>query len=62
MTTVSRATAGPVLHPFEPGLHQRGELADVALGQVYLTQWHPGMSAPAGDGGTRWAYAGVGRK
>ena len=26
--------AGPVLHPPEPGLDQRGELADVALGEV----------------------------
>jgi hypothetical protein len=25
---------GSVLHPFEPGLHQGGELADVVLGQV----------------------------
>ena len=25
---------GPVLHPLEPGLHERGELADVAFGQV----------------------------
>jgi hypothetical protein len=26
--------AGAVLHPFEPGLGQGGELADVAFGQV----------------------------
>lgn len=26
--------AGPVLHPFEAGLHQRGELSDVVFGQV----------------------------
>src|SRR6266516_5077525 len=26
--------AGPVLHSFEPGLDQRGELREVALGQV----------------------------
>jgi hypothetical protein len=26
--------AGPVLHPFEPGLHQRGELGEVVLGEV----------------------------
>jgi hypothetical protein len=26
--------AGPVLHPPEPGLHQRGQLADVLLGEV----------------------------
>src|SRR5258708_27810149 len=26
--------AGPVLHPFQPGLYQGGELADVAFGQV----------------------------
>ena len=26
--------AGPVLHPLEPGLDQRGEPGDVALGQV----------------------------
>jgi hypothetical protein len=26
--------AGPVLHPFQPGFHQGGELAEVALGQV----------------------------
>jgi hypothetical protein len=27
--------AGPVLlHPFQPGLHQRGQLAEVAFGQV----------------------------
>jgi hypothetical protein len=26
--------AGPVLHAFEPGLNQRGELAEVAFGQV----------------------------
>jgi hypothetical protein len=26
--------AGPVLHPPEPGLHQRGQLADVAFSQV----------------------------
>src|SRR6266487_4190735 len=26
--------AGPVLHPLEPGLDQRGELAEVAFGQV----------------------------
>src|SRR3954468_3109193 len=25
---------GAVLHPFEPGLHERGELGDVVLGQV----------------------------
>jgi len=25
---------GPVLHPPEPGLHQRGQLADVAFSQV----------------------------
>jgi hypothetical protein len=25
---------GPVLHPFQPGLHQGGQLGDVALGQV----------------------------
>lgn len=25
---------GPVLHPFEPGLDQGGELGEVALGQV----------------------------
>ena len=29
-----REQAGPVLHPLEPGLHQRGQLAEVALGQV----------------------------
>src|SRR5258708_4035484 len=29
--------AGPVMHPFEPGLHQGGQLADVVLGQVGLT-------------------------
>jgi hypothetical protein len=26
--------ARPVLHPFEPGLDQRGELGDVVFGQV----------------------------
>jgi hypothetical protein len=26
--------AGTVLHPFEPGLDQRGELAEVVLGEV----------------------------
>src|SRR5437660_12684715 len=26
--------AGPVLHPPEPGLYQRGQLADVVLGEV----------------------------
>ena len=26
--------AGPVLHPSEPGLDQRGQLADVAFSQV----------------------------
>jgi len=26
--------AGPVLHPPEPGLHQRGQLIDVLLGEV----------------------------
>jgi hypothetical protein len=26
--------AGPVLHPFEPGLHQRGQLGDVVFGEV----------------------------
>jgi hypothetical protein len=26
--------ARPVLHPPEPGLHQRGQLADVVLGEV----------------------------
>jgi hypothetical protein len=25
---------GPVLHPFEPGLDQRGQLGEVAFGQV----------------------------
>ena len=25
---------GPVLHPPEPGLHQRGQLGEVAFGQV----------------------------
>jgi hypothetical protein len=25
---------GPVLHPFEPGLHQGGQLGEVAFGQV----------------------------
>jgi len=26
--------AGPVLHPFDPGFHQRGQLGEVAFGQV----------------------------
>jgi hypothetical protein len=26
--------AGPVLHPCEPGLHQRGQLIDALLGEV----------------------------
>jgi hypothetical protein len=26
--------AGPVLHPLEPGLHQGGQLGEVAFGQV----------------------------
>jgi len=26
--------AGPVLYPFEPGLHQRGQLADALPGEV----------------------------
>ena len=26
--------AGPVLHPFEPGFHQGGQLGEVAFGQV----------------------------
>ena len=26
--------AGPVLHPLEPRLHQRGELSEVAFGEV----------------------------
>jgi hypothetical protein len=25
---------GPVLHPFQPGLDQRGQLGEVALGEV----------------------------
>ena len=29
-----REEARPVLHSFEPGLDQRGELAEVALGDV----------------------------
>jgi len=40
--------AGPVLHPLEAGLHQRGQLADVVLGEVGQRsfQVRPG-SAPA---------------
>jgi hypothetical protein len=29
--------AGPVLHPFEPGLHQRGQLTDALLGENAAT-------------------------
>jgi len=41
-----------------------GECAPVPPGVVYLTQWyrHVASHSVLGDGGTRWAYAGVGTR
>jgi S-adenosyl methyltransferase len=41
-----------------------GDCALVPPGVVYLSQWYRHVAATPvlGDGGTRWAYAGVGRK
>lgn len=42
--------ARPVLHPFEPGLDQGGELADVVLGRVAQGSFEtgPGVISAAG--------------
>ena len=38
--------AGPVLHPPEPGPRQRGQLADVLLGEVGQRAGEPGRPGP----------------
>jgi hypothetical protein len=51
--------AGPVLHLLEPGLHQRGQLADFALGQV--GQRRPGSVKGSPKGRHQAPLTGSGR-
>ncbi len=56
------ATAPMVMRSRDDITRLFGRCVLVPPGVVYLTQWHPHVDALSlGDGGTRWAYAGVGR-
>jgi len=62
--TYEQATAPLVMRSREEVRGFFGECAMVPPGVVYLTQWYRYLVAEPvlGDGGTRWAYAGVGLK
>ena len=62
--TYDEATAPLVMRGRDEVRRFFGECALVPPGVVYLTQWYRHLTAEPvlGDGGTRWAYAGVGIK
>ena len=62
--TYDGATAPLVMRSREDVRRLFGECAVVPPGVVYLTQWcqHTAATPVPGDGGTRWAYGGVGIK